>query len=161
MLRLTWWSWIRNIQPQCLSLTQYYNNHENYLCSDLLKCPRIHSLLWPETILKHWLNNILWFLWIIMILLKDSKSYVKIVWPQQTKSELFWIIMVSWYRWGFGVILTVTLMFSVNTVCVPGCCQVWVVGNSPSAPLLKALEEVLPVIFTLFCFTKQNVSHLR
>uniref|UniRef100_A0A4W6C1I8 Transport and golgi organization 6 homolog (Drosophila) n=1 Tax=Lates calcarifer TaxID=8187 RepID=A0A4W6C1I8_LATCA len=51
----------------------------------------------------------------------------------------------------FGVILTVTLMFSVNTVCVPGCCQVWVVGNSPSAPLLKALEEVLPVIFTLFC----------
>uniref|UniRef100_A0A667ZYZ1 Transport and golgi organization 6 homolog n=1 Tax=Myripristis murdjan TaxID=586833 RepID=A0A667ZYZ1_9TELE len=38
---------------------------------------------------------------------------------------------------------------------------IWVVGNSPSAPLMKALEEVLPVIFTLFCFTKQNVSHLR
>uniref|UniRef100_A0A3Q3JTX1 RNA polymerase II assembly factor Rtp1 C-terminal domain-containing protein n=1 Tax=Monopterus albus TaxID=43700 RepID=A0A3Q3JTX1_MONAL len=39
--------------------------------------------------------------------------------------------------------------------------QIWVVGNSPSAFLLKALEEVLAVIFTLFCFTKQNVSHLR
>uniref|UniRef100_A0A8D0AU79 Transport and golgi organization 6 homolog n=1 Tax=Sander lucioperca TaxID=283035 RepID=A0A8D0AU79_SANLU len=45
--------------------------------------------------------------------------------------------------------------------CVSCCCQIWVVGNSPSASLLKALEQVLPVIFTLFCFTKQNVSHLR
>lgn len=45
--------------------------------------------------------------------------------------------------------------------CVSGYFQIWVVGNSPSAPLLKAVEEVLPVIFTLFCFTKQNVSHLR
>uniref|UniRef100_A0AAQ4RU25 Transport and golgi organization 6 homolog (Drosophila) n=1 Tax=Gasterosteus aculeatus aculeatus TaxID=481459 RepID=A0AAQ4RU25_GASAC len=36
-----------------------------------------------------------------------------------------------------------------------------VVGNSPSASLLEALEEVLPIIFTLFCFTKQNISHLR
>uniref|UniRef100_A0A4W6F2A2 Transport and golgi organization 6 homolog n=1 Tax=Lates calcarifer TaxID=8187 RepID=A0A4W6F2A2_LATCA len=47
------------------------------------------------------------------------------------------------------------------TQCVEDVYKVWVVGNSPSAPLLKALEEVLPVIFTLFCFTKQNVSHLR
>uniref|UniRef100_A0A8C2X1T3 Transport and golgi organization 6 homolog n=1 Tax=Cyclopterus lumpus TaxID=8103 RepID=A0A8C2X1T3_CYCLU len=39
--------------------------------------------------------------------------------------------------------------------------SIWVVGNSPSASLLKALEQVLPVIFSLFCFTKQNVSHLR
>ncbi|KAK1887578.1 Transport and Golgi organization protein 6 like [Dissostichus eleginoides] len=39
--------------------------------------------------------------------------------------------------------------------------KIWVVGNSPSASLLTALEEVLPVVFTLFCFTKQNVSHLR
>ncbi|XP_071775470.2 transport and Golgi organization protein 6 homolog [Centroberyx gerrardi] len=47
------------------------------------------------------------------------------------------------------------------TRCVEDVYKMWVVGNSPSAPLLKALEEVLPVIFTLFCFTKQNVSHLR
>lgn len=47
------------------------------------------------------------------------------------------------------------------TRCVEDVYKIWVVGNSPSAPLLKALEEVLPVIFTLFCFTKQNVSHLR
>uniref|UniRef100_A0A8C7ZD72 Transport and golgi organization 6 homolog (Drosophila) n=1 Tax=Oryzias sinensis TaxID=183150 RepID=A0A8C7ZD72_9TELE len=39
--------------------------------------------------------------------------------------------------------------------------SIWVVGNSPSPALFAALEEVLPVIFTLFCFTKQNVSHLR
>ncbi|CAB1460296.1 unnamed protein product [Pleuronectes platessa] len=47
------------------------------------------------------------------------------------------------------------------TRCVEDVYKIWVVGNSPSASLLKALEEVLPVIFTLFCFTKQNVSHLR
>lgn len=34
-------------------------------------------------------------------------------------------------------------------------------GNSRPESLLKALQEVLPIIFTLFCFTKQNVSHLR
>ncbi|XP_041794990.1 transport and Golgi organization protein 6 homolog [Chelmon rostratus] len=47
------------------------------------------------------------------------------------------------------------------TRCVEDVYKVWVVGNSPSAPLLEALEQVLPVVFTLFCFTKQNVSHLR
>lgn len=47
------------------------------------------------------------------------------------------------------------------TQCVEDVYKIYVVGNSPSAPLLKTLEEVLPVIFTLFCFTKQNVSHLR
>ncbi|XP_071346556.1 transport and Golgi organization protein 6 homolog isoform X1 [Trachinotus anak] len=47
------------------------------------------------------------------------------------------------------------------TRCVEDVYKIWVVGNSPSAALLTALEEVLPVIFTLFCFTKQNVSHLR
>uniref|UniRef100_A0A7N8YC88 Transport and golgi organization 6 homolog (Drosophila) n=1 Tax=Mastacembelus armatus TaxID=205130 RepID=A0A7N8YC88_9TELE len=47
------------------------------------------------------------------------------------------------------------------TRCVEDVYKIWVVGNSPSALLLQALEEVLPVIFTLFCFTKQNVSHLR
>lgn len=47
------------------------------------------------------------------------------------------------------------------TRCVEDVYKVWVVGNGPSVTLLTALEEVLPVIFTLFCFTKQNVSHLR
>ncbi|KAG7453732.1 hypothetical protein JOB18_009148 [Solea senegalensis] len=47
------------------------------------------------------------------------------------------------------------------TRCVEDTYKICVVGNSPSAPLLKALEEVLPVVFTLFCFTKRNVSHLR
>ncbi|KAM4573366.1 transport and Golgi organization protein 6 homolog isoform 2-T2 [Odontesthes bonariensis] len=47
------------------------------------------------------------------------------------------------------------------TRCVEDVYKIWVVGNSPSATLLAALEEVLPVIFTLSCFTKQNVSHLR
>lgn len=47
------------------------------------------------------------------------------------------------------------------TRCVEDMYKIWVVGNSPSAALLKALEEVLCVVFSLFCFTKQNVSHLR
>ncbi|KAK9517311.1 hypothetical protein VZT92_025194 [Zoarces viviparus] len=47
------------------------------------------------------------------------------------------------------------------TRCVDDVYKIWVVGNSPSASLLEALEQVLPVLFTLFCFTKQNVSHLR
>ncbi|KAJ3596004.1 hypothetical protein NHX12_002413, partial [Muraenolepis orangiensis] len=45
--------------------------------------------------------------------------------------------------------------------CVEDVYKVWVVGNRPSGPVLKALELVLPVLFSLFCFTKQNVSHLR
>ncbi|KAK5894013.1 hypothetical protein CesoFtcFv8_010750 [Champsocephalus esox] len=45
--------------------------------------------------------------------------------------------------------------------CVSDVYKIWVVGDSPTASLLTALEEVLPVVFTLFCFTKQNVSHLR
>ncbi|XP_077566034.1 transport and Golgi organization protein 6 homolog [Stigmatopora nigra] len=47
------------------------------------------------------------------------------------------------------------------TQCVEDITKIWVVGNTPSAPLLTALEDVLPVLFTLFCFTKQNVSNLR
>uniref|UniRef100_A0AAV2KYW9 Transport and golgi organization 6 n=1 Tax=Knipowitschia caucasica TaxID=637954 RepID=A0AAV2KYW9_KNICA len=47
------------------------------------------------------------------------------------------------------------------TQCIEDLYKVCVVGNQPSPPLLTALQEVLPVIFTLFCFTKQNVSHLR
>ncbi|XP_061678940.1 transport and Golgi organization protein 6 homolog [Syngnathoides biaculeatus] len=47
------------------------------------------------------------------------------------------------------------------TQCVEDINKIWVVGNSPSAPLLRSLEEVLPVVFTLFCFTKQNFSNLR
>uniref|UniRef100_A0A672LEV7 Transport and golgi organization 6 homolog n=1 Tax=Sinocyclocheilus grahami TaxID=75366 RepID=A0A672LEV7_SINGR len=39
--------------------------------------------------------------------------------------------------------------------------QICVVGNSPSAVLLKALADVISTLFSLFCFTKQNVSHLR
>ncbi|XP_024138311.1 transport and Golgi organization protein 6 homolog [Oryzias melastigma] len=47
------------------------------------------------------------------------------------------------------------------TRCLEDIYKIWVVGNSPSPALLTALKDVLPVIFTLFCFTKQNVSHLR
>nr|XP_057931280.1 transport and Golgi organization protein 6 homolog [Doryrhamphus excisus]XP_057931281.1 transport and Golgi organization protein 6 homolog [Doryrhamphus excisus]XP_057931282.1 transport and Golgi organization protein 6 homolog [Doryrhamphus excisus] len=45
--------------------------------------------------------------------------------------------------------------------CVEDINKIWVVGNRSSTLLLKTLEEVLPVVFTIFCFTKQNVSNLR
>ncbi|XP_029379716.1 transport and Golgi organization protein 6 homolog [Echeneis naucrates] len=47
------------------------------------------------------------------------------------------------------------------TQCVENVYKIWVVGNSASPSLLKALEEVLSVIFKIYCFAKQNVSHLR
>uniref|UniRef100_A0A8C7L8Y7 Transport and golgi organization 6 homolog n=1 Tax=Oncorhynchus kisutch TaxID=8019 RepID=A0A8C7L8Y7_ONCKI len=47
------------------------------------------------------------------------------------------------------------------TRCAEDVFKICVVGNSPSAPLLKALGEVVPVLFDLYCFTKKNASHLR
>ncbi|XP_055790317.1 transport and Golgi organization protein 6 homolog [Salvelinus fontinalis] len=47
------------------------------------------------------------------------------------------------------------------TRCAEDVFKICVVGNSPSAPLLKALGEVIPVLFDLYCFTKKNASHLR
>ncbi|XP_008309635.1 transport and Golgi organization protein 6 homolog [Cynoglossus semilaevis] len=47
------------------------------------------------------------------------------------------------------------------TRCVEDVFKIWVVGDGSSAALLSALEDVLPVVFTLFCFSRQNVSHLR
>uniref|UniRef100_H2RPL6 Transport and golgi organization 6 homolog (Drosophila) n=1 Tax=Takifugu rubripes TaxID=31033 RepID=H2RPL6_TAKRU len=45
--------------------------------------------------------------------------------------------------------------------CIDGVHKICLLGDGQPASLLKALQEVLPIIFTLFCFTKQNVSHLR
>ncbi|KAB5574851.1 hypothetical protein PHYPO_G00213890 [Pangasianodon hypophthalmus] len=47
------------------------------------------------------------------------------------------------------------------TCCVEDVYKIYVVGNSPSGMLLSALGEVIPTIVSLFCYTKQNVSHLR
>ncbi|XP_026143171.1 transport and Golgi organization protein 6 homolog isoform X2 [Carassius auratus] len=47
------------------------------------------------------------------------------------------------------------------TRCIEDVYKICVVGNSPSEVLLKALADVLSTLFSLFCFTKQNVSHLR
>ncbi|KAF5919558.1 hypothetical protein HPG69_000157 [Diceros bicornis minor] len=39
--------------------------------------------------------------------------------------------------------------------------QVYVVGNEPSTVLVDSLLPVLGVLFSLYCFTKQGVSHIR
>ncbi|KAH0619729.1 hypothetical protein JD844_000673 [Phrynosoma platyrhinos] len=45
--------------------------------------------------------------------------------------------------------------------CVENVFKVYVVGNEPSVILLNSLQRVLGAIFSLWCFTKQNVSFLR
>ncbi|XP_066493366.1 transport and Golgi organization protein 6 homolog [Tiliqua scincoides] len=45
--------------------------------------------------------------------------------------------------------------------CVENVFKVYVVGNEPSAVLLDSLQMALGVLFSLWCFTKQNVSYLR
>nr|XP_028595717.1 transport and Golgi organization protein 6 homolog isoform X2 [Podarcis muralis] len=45
--------------------------------------------------------------------------------------------------------------------CVESVLKVYVVGNAPTAFLLDSLQPVLGTIFSLWCFTKQNVSFLR
>uniref|UniRef100_A0A8C1XTS8 Transport and golgi organization 6 homolog (Drosophila) n=1 Tax=Cyprinus carpio TaxID=7962 RepID=A0A8C1XTS8_CYPCA len=47
------------------------------------------------------------------------------------------------------------------TRCIEDIYKICVVGSSPSEVLLKALADVISTLFSLFCFTKQNVSHLR
>ncbi|XP_065139412.1 transport and Golgi organization protein 6 homolog isoform X2 [Paramisgurnus dabryanus] len=47
------------------------------------------------------------------------------------------------------------------TCCIEDIYKICVVGNSPSKLLLKDLQDVSPTLFSLFCFTKHNVSHLR
>ncbi|XP_043072682.1 transport and Golgi organization protein 6 homolog [Puntigrus tetrazona] len=47
------------------------------------------------------------------------------------------------------------------TRCIEDVYKICVVGNGPSEVLLKALADVISTLFSLFCFTKQNVSHLR
>ncbi|KAL0968205.1 hypothetical protein UPYG_G00263820 [Umbra pygmaea] len=47
------------------------------------------------------------------------------------------------------------------TRCVEDVFKICVVGNRKSAPLLKTLGGVIPVLFDLYCFTKKNASHLR
>nr|XP_023682878.1 transport and Golgi organization protein 6 homolog [Paramormyrops kingsleyae] len=47
------------------------------------------------------------------------------------------------------------------TRCVEDVYKIYVVGNRPGPALLKSLAEGIPVLFSLYCFTMQNVSHLR
>lgn len=39
--------------------------------------------------------------------------------------------------------------------------QVYVVGNEPLTVLVDSLLPVLGALFSLYCFTKQSVSHVR
>ncbi|XP_053555388.1 transport and Golgi organization protein 6 homolog [Bombina bombina] len=45
--------------------------------------------------------------------------------------------------------------------CMEDIVKVFVVGNDPTAALLDFTRQILSVIFSLYCFAKQNVSHLR
>ncbi|XP_044519086.1 transport and Golgi organization protein 6 homolog [Gracilinanus agilis] len=45
--------------------------------------------------------------------------------------------------------------------CLEDVFKVFVVGNEPGSALLESLCPVLGIIFSLYCFTRQNVSPLR
>ncbi|KAM3829044.1 transport and Golgi organization protein 6 homolog isoform 2-T2 [Vipera latastei] len=56
---------------------------------------------------------------------------------------------------------TVLVKEELLSGCVETVHKVCVIGNEPSPCLLGALQPVLGAIFSLWCFTKQNVSFLR
>uniref|UniRef100_H3AEV0 Transport and golgi organization 6 homolog n=1 Tax=Latimeria chalumnae TaxID=7897 RepID=H3AEV0_LATCH len=56
---------------------------------------------------------------------------------------------------------TVFVEESSLTRCIEDVYKVYVVGNAPHPVLLQSLQTVLCIVFSLYCFTKQNVSHLR
>ncbi|XP_077611784.1 transport and Golgi organization protein 6 homolog [Crocuta crocuta] len=45
--------------------------------------------------------------------------------------------------------------------CIEDVFKVYVVGNEPLTVLMDSLFPVLGVLFSLYCFTKQSVSHIR
>ncbi|XP_006730171.1 transport and Golgi organization protein 6 homolog [Leptonychotes weddellii] len=47
------------------------------------------------------------------------------------------------------------------TMCIEDVFKVYVVGNEPVTVLVDSLLPVLGVLFSLYCFTKQSVSHIR
>ncbi|KAJ1083801.1 hypothetical protein NDU88_003956 [Pleurodeles waltl] len=56
---------------------------------------------------------------------------------------------------------TVLVEESSLSRCIEDVLKVYVVGNEPLEVLMESLKNVLGAIFSLYCFTKQNVSHLR
>ncbi|XP_036297255.1 transport and Golgi organization protein 6 homolog [Pipistrellus kuhlii] len=47
------------------------------------------------------------------------------------------------------------------STCIEDIFKVYVVGNEPLTVLVDSLLPVLGVLFSLYCFTKQSVSHIR
>ncbi|XP_023582561.1 transport and Golgi organization protein 6 homolog isoform X1 [Trichechus manatus latirostris] len=47
------------------------------------------------------------------------------------------------------------------STCIEDVFKVYVVGNEPLTVLVDSLLPVLGVLFSLYCFTKQSVSHIR
>ncbi|KAM5263440.1 transport and Golgi organization protein 6 homolog [Ctenodactylus gundi] len=47
------------------------------------------------------------------------------------------------------------------STCIEDVYKVYVVGNDPLTVLLDSLLPVLGMLFSLYCFTKQSVSHIR
>ncbi|XP_069612863.1 transport and Golgi organization protein 6 homolog isoform X3 [Ranitomeya imitator] len=50
---------------------------------------------------------------------------------------------------------------SVLSQCIEDIVKVFVVGNNPTAAILKYSRQILLVIFSFYCFARQNASHIR
>ncbi|XP_053255851.1 transport and Golgi organization protein 6 homolog isoform X3 [Podarcis raffonei] len=90
--------------------------------------------------------------------------------PQQAKKHLLRPILEPLLRCSDDVtevplkeLLAGTVLVKEEELseCVENVLKVYVVGNEPTAFLLDSLQPVLGTIFSLWCFTKQNVSFLR
>ncbi|XP_073419547.1 transport and Golgi organization protein 6 homolog isoform X2 [Dendrobates tinctorius] len=55
----------------------------------------------------------------------------------------------------------ILLSESVLSQCIEDIVKVFVVGNDPTAAILNYSKQILLVIFSLYCFARQNASHVR
>ncbi|NXT76009.1 TNG6 protein, partial [Zapornia atra] len=135
---------------QCLSLEDYYS----------LVCPQILDLLHiqdRQTALQ--LQRVA-----AATLLAMAKEH-----PQLAERHLLQPLLAPLRRCSGAAELageefpagTVLVTEAELSSCVEDVLKVYVVGNDSSSLLLGSLQSVLGVVFSLYSFAKQNVSHLR
>uniref|UniRef100_A0A8C7AU86 Transport and golgi organization 6 homolog n=1 Tax=Neovison vison TaxID=452646 RepID=A0A8C7AU86_NEOVI len=84
--------------------------------------------------------------------------------PQLAFKYLLQPVLAPLYRC-LNTTLILEVFFTFLTTLISRCISqlllVYVVGNEPVTVLMESLFPVLGVLFSLYCFTKQSVSHIR
>ncbi|XP_075367257.1 transport and Golgi organization protein 6 homolog isoform X3 [Mycteria americana] len=135
---------------QCLSLEDYYR----------LVCPQILDLLRiPDKLTARQFQRVA-----TTTLLTMAKEH-----PQLAERHLLQPLLAPLLRCSETAELaaedlsagTVLVTEAELSSCVEDVLKVYVVGNDSSSLLLRSLQSVLGVVFSLYSFAKQNVSYLR